>query len=215
MEEQASTSSGINIEAISSLRRPIYYNLRRIFPHVNPIYIKEIILNPPFRISTTVDNEKLTNDLADHLIDFGNHHINVNALTKSQNYFQVNTTSDIIYDRLSGIFPDADPEYLRGYSNNFYNQLKKINDFIETNLETKLYPTREQYVKRKKMEEQFCKYFTKFNVEDFLKTYADPFEYFEGEHRICSENATVYNLLCQGFLNLHVSNTIIIVEYFR
>lgn len=213
----ASSSGFVNGHQLSQQSRQIYYKLRGIFPNINPQYITEILVSPPTGVSENSGSEQLTNDLIEHLITYGDDHVDLSLIGRSQNCYwdrQVSSTPEIQYDRLIGIFPDADPDFLRDISRNFFKNPQRINSFIEDNLEEKNYPTREQYVARKKLAEKYRKYFTDFDVKKFLAEFPDPFTYFEGEQRKCIEDQTVYDLLCDQFENVEVSVTLSLIVLF-
>ena len=204
----SSNSESVNLQELPLERRQIYYKLRSIFPNISPEYVRDILIFTPPEVPENAGIEEETNGLVEHLILNGDKHVDLNTIGKYQNYWDLRESSlDSQYDRLIGIFPDADPDYLKDIANRFYNNAQEMNSFIEDNLENKTYPTRDEYVQRKKFQEKYHKYFTDFDVKKFLAEFPDPFTYFEGEERKCEEDKAVYDLLCDRFKNLLVSNT--------
>lgn len=72
------------------------------------------------------------------------------------------------YADLLTIFPEADPVYLRKVVEEIYNDPERFKAFVQSKLENPDYPTREQYLAKKKITEQQCSFalnlFIIFNI---------------------------------------------------
>lgn len=106
-------------------------------------------------------------------------------------------TNDLI-----DIFPDADPEYLRQNAIKYLNDPQKFKEFVQTNLENKNYPSKEEYLKKQKVRKQLEQYISQFDVKQFLEIFPDPFGYFEDPNR-----KTEYSHLSWNFLKNHFNKT--------
>jgi hypothetical protein len=87
------------------------------------------------------------------------------------------------YDTLVAILPDADPIYLRETCEKIGNDEDAMKAFVTQALETKIYPTREDYLKRQEALVLQKKYTKQFSIEGFLEILPDPFKYFLEEKK--------------------------------
>jgi hypothetical protein len=87
------------------------------------------------------------------------------------------------YDTLVAILPNADPMYLRETCEKIGNDDDAMKTFVTQALETKIYPTREDYLKRQEALALQKKYTEQFSIEGFLEILPDPFKYFLEEKR--------------------------------
>ncbi|XP_046817143.1 E3 ubiquitin-protein ligase RNF216-like isoform X2 [Vespa crabro] len=99
------------------------------------------------------------------------------------------------YENMLGIFPDADPVYLKDIVKNMYNKPEELKAFVQSKLETHDYPTREQYLAKRKITEQQKQYTTDFRIDKFLEIYPCPFTHFEDPKRQCSFNSIAFEFL--------------------
>jgi transcription termination factor NusB len=178
----------------------IYNKLRAIFPEVKSSYIKEICLNAPIPINYN-NTENVLNTLIDHLLNNGCYHLN----PIQNNFIQETVTSlsvDEQYEYLIGIFPDADPTYLREFVENIDNTKQSLETFIQQNLEKRNYPTKEEYLAKIKITQQQKQYTTDFRVENFLEIFSNPFVYFEDKTRQC-----IYQPIAMEFLKSYFNKT--------
>jgi hypothetical protein len=90
---------------------------------------------------------------------------------------------DMQYDTLVDILPNADPVYLRETCERIGNDEDAMKDFVTQALETKIYPTREDYLKRQEALAVQKKYTEQFSIEGFLEIIPDPFKYFLEEKK--------------------------------
>lgn len=120
--------------------------------------------------------------LIDHLLNEGRNHSR--PIEKHFEEPKVNSLSiDEQYEYLLGIFPDADPTYLRDFVEKNVNLNQSLEEFIQKKLESRDYPTKEQYLAKIKITEQQKQYTTDFKVEKFLELFPDPFKHFENTTR--------------------------------
>lgn len=192
----------------------IYYTIRSIFPNISAEHVKDMILNPHlYGIQDTGNDQSFISELTEDLLVNGANHVDVENVTRNSDSwkFEFIPTSDVQTGRLIEIFPDADPEYLKNYAETHYQNPRNINTFIEDNLREKTYPSRDDYVRRKKLVDDYNKYFTNFSVAEFLKEISNPIEYFENIDRECQENNVTKALLYDLFKNLE--KTVIDDEY--
>ncbi|KAL7303319.1 hypothetical protein TKK_0004509 [Trichogramma kaykai] len=179
-----------NVPSTSSAKEPskeydikIYNHLRSIFPDVESNYIKQIAKIPE---GPDQNRDKTLNDLIDHLLQVGPQYTR-----QKVEYIPVpavHASIDEQYDYLLGIFPDADPTYLRHFVETNNNKEHAVQEFVQSKLETRDYPTKEQYLAKIKITEQQKQYTTDFKVEKFLEVIPDPISYFENPSRKCTHD---------------------------
>lgn len=87
------------------------------------------------------------------------------------------------YDTLVAILPNADPIYLWETCEKIGNDEDAMKTFVSQALETKIYPTREDYLKRQEALALQKKYTEQFSIEGFLEIQPDPFKYFLEEKK--------------------------------
>jgi hypothetical protein len=87
------------------------------------------------------------------------------------------------YDTLVAILPNADPIYLWDTCEKIGNDEDAMKTFVTEALETKIYPTREDYLKRQEALALQKKYTEQFSIEGFLEMLPDPFKYFQEEKK--------------------------------
>lgn len=188
-------------------RRNVYYRIRAIFPLMNVTKIKDLILYPEtYGISHNIVDDHFISNLSEYLLQNSENFMDLNLFHDPNDWqYKVAENYEMQAERLIGIFPDADPEFLTYFAMHNYTNPKSINTFIEENLFKKNYPTYDEYLERQRIDEAFIKYFVNFNLEDFLKEFPNPIEHFENELRICEENEDTKSLLPLCFSNLEVS----------
>ncbi|XP_043501801.1 uncharacterized protein LOC122523901 [Polistes fuscatus] len=160
----------------------IYYRLVAMFSSVDPDYIESICKSNDIQ-KTNLDESTVLNELVDHLLVLGDKHPHIAIKSESPEMIcDVNEQ----YENISGIFPDADPIYLRDIVESLYDKPEELKIFVQSKLETHDYPTREQYLAKRKITEQQKQYTTDFKVEKFLEIFPNPFAHFEDPNRKCS-----------------------------
>jgi hypothetical protein len=87
------------------------------------------------------------------------------------------------YETLVAILPNADPMYLRATCKKIGNDEDAMKNFVTQALETKIYPTREDYLKRQETLALKKLYTEQFSIERFLEILPDPFKYFLEEKK--------------------------------
>jgi len=87
------------------------------------------------------------------------------------------------FDTLVAILPNADPTYLWETCEKIGSDENAMKNFVTHALETKKYPTREDYLKRQEALALQKKYTEQFSIEGFLEIIPDPFKYFLEDKR--------------------------------
>ncbi|XP_033217957.1 uncharacterized protein LOC117173471 isoform X2 [Belonocnema kinseyi] len=165
--------------------RDMYYALKKMFPDMDPKFIKKKCNNPPFEINGLSKEEQLSM-LAEILLNEGDHS-------------QLEVDKDEQYEKLLGIFPQADPTYLRDFVDKNYHIPNSLKNFVDRNLEQPNYPTVEEYRKKIKVTEQVKEYTTQFSIKKFLQIFPDPVAYFENPDRRMKYDAVVNEFLKEIF----------------
>lgn len=169
----------------------IYYKLLSMFPGVNSDYIKSICTSNDSQ-ETNLDECILLHELIEHLLVSGDKHPRVNIeLEINEAICDVNEQ----YENMLGIFPDADPIYLRDIVKSIYDKPEELKAFVQSKLETRDYPTREQYLEKRKITEQQKQYTTDFRIDKFLEIFPCPFTHFRDPKRQCSFNTIAFEFL--------------------
>ena len=180
--------------------KEMYYKLRRIFPNIDSAYIKQLCP----RDWDSRDREAQLTDLVEHILTDCENIPKVGETPKDYRMDDVNYHTINIHEKLVDIFPDADPDYLREIAERNYTNPNSLNDFIETNLERRDYPTREEYKIKCEMREKMKRYTTDFNVKDFLSIISDPHSHFTDCHRKTKHQPFALEFLKTRFENLPV-----------
>ncbi|XP_014204374.1 uncharacterized protein LOC106636490 [Copidosoma floridanum] len=176
----------------------VYVKLRSMFPEVKKSYIKHICVHPPVQFSANSDQQIILNVLIDHLLQEGSNNLEVDQMQPYEIDEPVSAlTVDEKYEYLVGIFPNADPSYLRKFVEETTND-QAIEDFIQQKIESHDYPTKEDYLKKIKITEQIKQYTTNFDLKNFLEILPDPFKYFEDSTRQSN-----HNIVAMEFLKSH------------
>jgi hypothetical protein len=97
-----------------------------------------------------------------------------------------------------GVFPDADPEYLRQNVVANINNEAGWEEFVDRALTDKNYPTRDEYEKRKERENILKTFTERMSVPEFLKHFPNPKEYFES--KTDGNKDMLYQKQCLAFL---------------
>ncbi|EZA54896.1 E3 ubiquitin-protein ligase RNF216 isoform X2 [Ooceraea biroi] len=179
----------------------IYYKLIPMFPCISTDYIKRLCQQHVKDDGQVLNEAMLLQYLAEQLLDFGQQHplIIKKPKPEPEDTYDVNEQ----YADLLGIFPEADPVYLRQIAEN--NDPEKIKEFVQSQLEKPNYPTREQYLAKKKITEQQKRYTTDFQVQQFLQIFPDPFSYFEDDKRQCQFHPHAVDFLKHHFNKIRVN----------
>lgn len=184
----------------------MYYKLRNIFPNVDPEYLKKLC--PPEW--GPGDRDAQVTAIVEFLLSKGDalppapikpHKDEASGVAATMAYGNV----DDVYENLLGIFPDADPHYLREFAENNVAKPNAIKEFVELKLESRDYPTKEQYRARLKITEQQRQYTTGFNVQQFLTIIPDPRTHFMDPKRKCEHSTVAFEFLKSHFNKNKVS----------
>ncbi|XP_050458717.1 uncharacterized protein LOC126855281 isoform X2 [Cataglyphis hispanica] len=183
----------------------LYYKLIPMFPAVDTIYIKLLCQNH-IEANLLRDESVLLQNLVEHLLDNGQKHPSVKR-AKSSSLLNTSNTYDLNeqYADLLGIFPEADPIYLRKVAEEMYEDPEKIKEFVQSKLENPDFPTRAEYLAKKKITEQQKQYTSDFKIQQFLELFPDPFSHFENANRQCKFNPHGVDFLKHHFNKIRVN----------
>lgn len=204
-KEQKNTENDTSDQTITLSQNAlkIYYKLIPMFPCVDTKYIKQLCQDYVKDDDLLVaDETDLLQNLIEYLLNHSQEHPNVRRPEPSPtpDTFDVNEQ----YANLLEIFPTADPTYLRGVAEQMYNDPDMIKRFVQSKLENPDYPTREQYLAKKKITEQQKQYTTGFQVPQFLEIFPDPFSHFEDVKRECRFDIHAVDFLKHHFNKIRV-----------
>ena len=111
------------------------------------------------------------------------------------------------FQMLESCFPNVDPEFLHAKVTELklHADDNELAAFFDSAMESKCsgFPTRAEYEKRRETQALFAKYSQEVTVEDILKMYPDPVEYFSNEDRKASP---IYKQLSQAYLKREFRN---------
>lgn len=183
--------------------RQIYNKLRSIFPDVQSSYVKQICINPSV-IGPYNNKDELLHGLINHLLSEGQKHLGPKENNFDKQQLQCVVSVDEQYEYLAGIFPDADPTFLRNFVEKNLNSEGVIDQFIQDKLEKRDYPTKEQYLAKIKITEQLKQYTSDFKIEKFLELFPDPYKHFEDSSRKCAYQPIAMEFLKSFFNRIKV-----------
>lgn len=169
--------------------------------------MKKICINSSI-IGPYSNKDQLLHGLINHLLSEGHNHTRPKENHLQQQQEQSVASVDEQYEYLSGIFPDADPNYLRNFVEKNLNSQEVIDQFIQEKLEKRDYPTKDQYLAKIKITEQIKQYTTDFKIEKFLELFPDPFKHFEDSKRKCVHQLVAFEFLKSHFNKIRVTFTI-------
>ncbi|CAD6233932.1 GSCOCG00007409001-RA-CDS, partial [Cotesia congregata] len=192
----------------SKVCEEIYQKLRAMFPDIDREYIKTFCpadwapgTSHDVQFGSIV--ERILQNEASWVIDV--HPTNFMIQEAAEND-RLTPNVDDTYEYLTGIFPNADPHFLRSAAEEFKNE-NDVKTFVDEKLKSHDYPTREQYLAKIKVTEEQQRYTKNFNVEQFLRLIPDPFKHFEDNKRKCEYSLIVLEFLKNVFSRVRV-NTI-------
>ncbi|XP_071633818.1 uncharacterized protein [Temnothorax longispinosus] len=184
----------------------LYVKLIPKFPRVKTPYIKKLCHDYTRDYEHSLNEEGLFVHLFETLLTFERQE----TLKKLKPRPAPTEEPEISYDMneqyadLLTIFPDADPVYLRKIVEELQGNHERIKEFVQSNIEHPDYPTKTQYLAKKKITEQQKQYTTDFKVQQFLEIFPDPFSYFENDKRNCQFNPHAIDFLKYHFSKLRV-----------
>jgi len=175
----------------------IYNKLVPIFPCIKTYYIKQLCHDYVKDDGQPQDEALLLENLVEMLLNCDQENLSVKQIKPLPEPTDSNPPYDMNeqYADLLMIFPEADPVYLRKIAEEIYSDPERIKEFVQSKLENPDYPTRAQYLAKKKITKQQKQYTTDFQVEQFLEIFPDPFSYFEDHTRECQFNAHAVDFL--------------------
>ncbi|KAJ8678922.1 hypothetical protein QAD02_014709 [Eretmocerus hayati] len=100
---------------------------------------------------------------------------------------------------LVDILPDACPETLRNFVEQNRDSSDSLQQLVDNFLSSKNYEKRDQYFAKLKMQKNIEQCITDFNVEEFLKKYPEPFDYFEDSNRSNASSEKAISFLCNKY----------------
>lgn len=112
---------------------------------------------------------------------------------------EVNEDIENRYAYLSGVFPKADPAYLKKVVQRMPDDPNAVTEFIQTQWENPTYLTHEEKKDRLHITQQQRQYTVAFDVKQFLEIFPDPFKQFENPLRKCTENPDAIAFLKSHF----------------
>lgn len=185
--------------ATATVCMEIYQKLRAIFPDLRKDYILSFC--PP-TWANGVNHDVQFSAIVDDLL--ANEEFWLYEEKKIENQATTSNATTILSvdktaDYLAEIFPNADPQYLRNSAECFIDQ-NDVKKFVELQLVTPNYPTREKYLEKLKLTQEQERYTINFRVEDFIKLFPDPFAYFQDRSRKCEYNIVAFEFL-KAFYN--------------
>ncbi|XP_012523020.1 uncharacterized protein LOC105828962 [Monomorium pharaonis] len=189
---------------LSEKANKIYVKLLPMFPSIKTNYIKRLCHQ------YVKDDEQIQNEgaLLEYLVEILLNCDQKNLINETKPAAEEpNPAYDMNekYADLLMIFPEADPVYLRKVVEEIYNDPERFKEFVQSKLENPNYPTREQYLAKKKITDQQKQYTTDFQVNNFLEIFPDPFAHFEDHKRKCLFNPHAVDFLKFYFSKLRVN----------
>ncbi|XP_015119498.1 uncharacterized protein LOC107042812 [Diachasma alloeum] len=185
--------------------REIYTKLRAMFPNIKKGYIKRIT---PADWAPNVAHDVQFGQIVERLLaneDSWELDVPIEEPEDLRGAAGNARTVDETYEHLLGIFPDADPTFLRDKAEKTYKDDQALEAFIEGNLKTHSYPTREQYLSKMRITEEQLRYTNNFTVPTFLEKFPDPFKHFMDEKRKCKHVTVGFEFLKSQFNRIRVT----------
>jgi len=208
IKEQAKHITNANCKNIilNEKATKIYNKLIPIFPCIKTYYIKQLCHDYIKDDGQSQDEAILLENLVEMLLNCDQENLSIKQIKPLPESTDSNPPYDMNeqYADLLMIFPEADPVYLRKIAEEIYSDPERIKEFVQSKLENPDYPTRAQYLAKKKITKQQKQYTTDFQVEQFLEIFPDPFSYFEDHKRKCQFNPHAVDFLKYYFSKLRV-----------
>lgn len=208
-EKPKDTAKDANLKEIilNEKANQIYAKLIPMFPRTKTTFIKQLCHNYVKDDEQSQNEASLLETLVEMLLNCNQENLLVEKAKPLPVVEEPNPTYDMNeqYADLLMIFPEADPVYLREITEKMYSDPERIKEFVQSKLENPDYPTRTQYLAKKKITEQQKQYTTDFKVEQFLEMFPDPFSYFEDNKRKCQFNPHAVDFLKYYFSKIRVS----------
>ncbi|XP_071634431.1 uncharacterized protein [Temnothorax longispinosus] len=187
----------------------LYVKLIPMFPSVKTLYIKKLCHDYTRDYEHSLNEAGLFEHLVDTLLNCGQENLKIlKPFPAPKEEPDPSYDMNEQYADLLTIFPDADPVYLRKIAEELHGNHERIKEFVQSKIENPDYPTRTQYLAKKKITEQQKQYTTDFKVQQFLEIFPDPFSYFENDKRNCQFNPHAIDFLKYYFSKLRV-NTLV------
>jgi hypothetical protein len=169
--------------------------LMEMFPDADPQHVRQQC--------QTLETEESVHDVVTQLLESDNYprrqtpkEVPVEPLAgPSTSAMPDKKRVEMEYETLVAILPNADPAYLQETFEKIGNDENAMKTFVSNALETKEYPTLEDYRKRQEALALQKKYTEQFSIEGFLEILPDPFKYFMEEKKndkTCTQHAMAY-----------------------
>ncbi|XP_032665567.1 uncharacterized protein LOC116841583 isoform X2 [Odontomachus brunneus] len=202
-KKQKSTENNSDKKIILSQQAlKIYYKLLPMFPCVDTKFIKQLCQDYVADDDLLAGETVILQNLIEYLLNHSQEHPNIK---KPEPLLPDSFDLNEQYVNLLEIFPKADPTYLRDVAEQMYDKPDMIKQFVQSKLENPDYPTREQYLAKKKITEQQKQYTTGFQVSQFLEIFPNPFLHFEDNKRECQFDIHAVDFLKHHFNKIRVN----------
>ena len=176
----------------------LHKRLELIFPDLDKNYINKICKR---YLNRDADLDKQFEELINIIV--GDRKL-CPTKTIMKELYQEENYIDGKFMYLTGIFPNADPIYLKKVVTQIGNDSVKLNHFVESQWEHPTYLTRDEKIKRIRITEHQKQHIKKFDVKKFLEIYPDPFKYFENPERKSEYNSDAFEFLKSHFNKFEV-----------
>lgn len=175
------------------LRMQLDKRLEFIFPDLDKNYINKICARYS-NIDLSLDKqfEELINIIIE---DRQVSPVEINTKINQEKDYDI----DEKHNYLKGIFPSADPAYLKKVIVQTANDPAKLDQFIEDQFKCPTYLTIGEKIRRIRITEQQMLYIHEFDVKQFLEMYPSPHTYFEDSKRKHGYNSDAFEFLKYHF----------------
>nr|XP_034176027.1 uncharacterized protein LOC117602303 [Osmia lignaria]XP_034176037.1 uncharacterized protein LOC117602303 [Osmia lignaria]XP_034176047.1 uncharacterized protein LOC117602303 [Osmia lignaria] len=177
----------------------MYETLVLMFPQMDKDFIRQTCKNVS-KVEGVCSFEQLQT-LAEHTLqnkEIQSAEIDVRSLCPEKD-----ENNQYIY--LLGIFPDADPTYLKKVVARTQDNPSEIINFIQSQWEKPTYPTKEEKLRKKTITQQQIQYTSKFDVKQFLEIFPDPLSHFTNPKRTCKSSSDAVEFLKSHFTHFEES----------
>lgn len=180
------------------LKMQLDKRLEFIFPDLDKNYIKKLC----GRYSNTdLSLDKQFEELINIIVeDRQVCPVEINSKINQENDYDI----DEKHNYLKGIFPNADPAYLKKVIVQTANDPAKLDQFIEDQCKCPTYLTVDEKIRRMRITEQQMLYIHEFDVKQFLEMYPSPHTYFENSKRKHEYNPDALEFLKYHFNKFEV-----------
>lgn len=180
------------------LRMQLDKRLEFIFPDLDKNYIKKLCERYS---NTDLSLDKQFEELINIIVeDRQVCPVEINSKINQEKDYDI----DEKHNYLKGIFPNADPAYLKKVIVQIANDPAKLDQFIEDQCKCPTYLTVDEKIRRMRITEQQMLYIHEFDVKQFLEMYPSPHTYFENSKRKHEYNPDALEFLKYHFNKFEV-----------